>query len=190
MFDVPLGFDDPAPLDPSEAPGVRPGPDAPPEPLIALLPPQRIVREVPPAVRADARALMRAGGLPIRQEPRPGRTTTEPDEHLDHAIGVVLTSPSGARAQVPDDGFAVIGRLPGSALLIDNPGISRRHCRVGHRGGVAILEDLFSGNGTWVNRGGVRIDVPRGSAVDLSSDDWVFSLDIPLFRVTVSAAPT
>jgi len=189
MFEVPLGFAEPAEPDSAEGPGVLPGPDAPAEPLVVLLPPQRTDREVPDAVRADVAALMQAGNLPIGRQPWHDDASGAANAAVgsdDRVVDVVLTAPSGARALVPHDGFAVVGRLPGSALLIDNPGISRRHCQVGQRAGVAILEDLFSGNGTWVNRRGVRMDVPRGATVELSSNDWVFSLDVPLFRVMVS----
>jgi len=56
------------------------------------------------------------------------------------------------------DGENVIGRDEGVAVRIDAPGVSRRHARVIVSRGQAILEDLGSKNGTYVNDR--RIDVP------------------------------
>ena len=44
-----------------------------------------------------------------------------------------------------------IGRLPDNTLIIDNPAVSGHHARVFMEGGAAILEDLNSTNGTFVN---------------------------------------
>ena len=49
-----------------------------------------------------------------------------------------------------------IGRLPDNDLALDRPGVSRRHARLERRGDKFIIQDLGSGNGTWV--GGARID--------------------------------
>ncbi len=44
-----------------------------------------------------------------------------------------------------------IGRLPDNAVIIDNPAVSGHHARVYLDGNQAILEDLHSTNGTFIN---------------------------------------
>jgi hypothetical protein len=44
-----------------------------------------------------------------------------------------------------------IGRDPGNNVVIDDPQISRQHARITPQGGLLILEDLGSTNGTAVN---------------------------------------
>lgn len=53
----------------------------------------------------------------------------------------------------------IIGRDPASDILIDSPGVSRRHARVYQQEGAVWLEDLGSRNGTFVN--GLRLGAPR-----------------------------
>jgi pSer/pThr/pTyr-binding forkhead associated (FHA) protein len=48
-------------------------------------------------------------------------------------------------------GEVTIGRTAGNTILIDNPGVSRRHAVVRLEGDRSILEDLGSANGTFVN---------------------------------------
>src|SRR5688572_16321161 len=44
-----------------------------------------------------------------------------------------------------------LGRDPGSALVLDDEQVSRRHARVNPSAGTALIEDLDSTNGTYVN---------------------------------------
>ena len=53
----------------------------------------------------------------------------------------------------------VIGREPGVDLLIDLPGVSRRHARIFIQNAQYLVEDLGSSNGTFLN--GERLEVPR-----------------------------
>ncbi len=48
-----------------------------------------------------------------------------------------------------------IGRDPGNSVVINDPQISRQHARITPQGGLMVLEDLGSTNGTTVN--GLRI---------------------------------
>ncbi|GAP12631.1 ABC-type multidrug transport system, ATPase component [Longilinea arvoryzae] len=53
----------------------------------------------------------------------------------------------------------IIGRDPSAEILIDSPGVSRRHARVYRQAGDIWLEDLGSRNGTFVN--GERVGAPQ-----------------------------
>jgi DNA-binding winged helix-turn-helix (wHTH) protein len=48
------------------------------------------------------------------------------------------------------EGESVLGRDPLARVLVDVPGVSRRHARIVVRGGEAVIEDLGSKNGTFV----------------------------------------
>lgn len=48
-------------------------------------------------------------------------------------------------------GELTIGRNPGNDILIDNAGVSRRHAVIRWSGDRAVVEDLGSANGTFVN---------------------------------------
>lgn len=52
-----------------------------------------------------------------------------------------------------------IGRDPGNRVVINDPQISRQHARITPQGGLMVLEDLGSTNGTTVN--GLRISAPH-----------------------------
>ncbi len=72
---------------------------------------------------------------------------------------------------VPVNGPVVIGRSPGSDIVIGDDFVSGRHARVFPSGADVIIEDLGSTNGTLVN--GVRIDGPTrltaGDLIDVGS---------------------
>jgi predicted component of type VI protein secretion system len=66
----------------------------------------------------------------------------------------------GAGKQVPVDGVLDVGRDPGLALHLDSDGqVSRRHARFSPAAGGAVVEDLGSTNGTYVNE--QPISTPR-----------------------------
>lgn len=52
-----------------------------------------------------------------------------------------------------------VGRDPGNDIVINHPQVSRQHARLVRRGGVIVLEDLGSTNGTFVN--GMRLTAPH-----------------------------
>jgi hypothetical protein len=81
---------------------------------------------------------------------------------------VVIREGAGAGSEHPVDGELILGREHGSAdLVIDDPGVSRRHARVVTDAGGVIVEDLGSSNGTYVN--GERISGP----VEVATGDEV-----------------
>lgn len=103
---------------------------------------------------------------------------------------VLLTTPTGSRVSVQPGGTAVIGRLPDSDILIDDPAVSRRHCCLSVRSEVVVVRDLGSANGTWVNRSGTRIPAPAALDVFMVDNDWLFSGDLPLVHVAIVGSPS
>lgn len=72
----------------------------------------------------------------------------------------LLREGHSARENFPiDKPELIIGRDPTADIIIDSPGVSRRHARVYQQGGAIWLEDLQSRNGTFVN--GARITTPH-----------------------------
>jgi DNA-binding winged helix-turn-helix (wHTH) protein len=66
---------------------------------------------------------------------------------------------SEGRAVALPDGETVIGRDPDVRLSVDASSVSRRHARIVVSESGAVIEDLDSKNGTFVN--GQRVTVPR-----------------------------
>jgi DNA-binding winged helix-turn-helix (wHTH) protein len=64
----------------------------------------------------------------------------------------------GKRRFALSEGPNIVGRDPDADIRIEHGSVSRRHARVSVRGGIAVLEDLQSRNGTFV--GGRRIESP------------------------------
>ena len=81
---------------------------------------------------------------------------------------LVIHAGAGAGSEHPVDGEVILGRDDSSAdLVIEDPGVSRRHARVATDDAGVFLEDLGSSNGTYVN--GRRIS----GAVDLAAGDEI-----------------
>jgi hypothetical protein len=81
---------------------------------------------------------------------------------------LVIHEGAGAGSEHPVEGEVILGRERASAdLVIEDPGVSRRHARVQTNNGSVIVEDLGSSNGTFVN--GRRIS----RAVALSAGDEI-----------------
>jgi serine phosphatase RsbU (regulator of sigma subunit) len=82
---------------------------------------------------------------------------------------VVADGPSAGQRFRVGETPQVIGRAPPADIVIEEPAISRRHCQVREAGGVAIIDDLGSTNGTLV--GDARIAAPTalddGALIDL-----------------------
>jgi FHA domain-containing protein len=81
---------------------------------------------------------------------------------------LVIHEGAGAGSEHPVGGELILGREPASAdLVIEDPGVSRRHARIRTGNGSVLVEDLGSSNGTFVN--GERISSP----VELALEDEV-----------------
>jgi two-component system, cell cycle response regulator len=102
-----------------------------------------------------------------------------------HFMLTVLAGPQMGLAAEIDGPEVVLGRGEGCSLVLNDPGLSRRHCRiikqVGREGERLYIEDLESSNGTFVDgeivRGrcplpeGARIHLGRHSVLSVSRQD-------------------
>jgi DNA-binding winged helix-turn-helix (wHTH) protein len=87
----------------------------------------------------------------------------------------------GGRVRL-DEGEHILGRDPDAEILLDSPGVSRRHARLTIRTDRAMIEDLGSKNGTFV--GDVRVEGSRalgdGDTIGVGSVRLTFSvLELP-----------
>jgi DNA-binding winged helix-turn-helix (wHTH) protein len=92
-----------------------------------------------------------------------------------------------------DVGETVFGRDPSAGVCIDHPSVSRRHASLSISAGGAVLRDLGSRNGTFVN--GRRVDgaakVEDGAVIGLGPIALTFVvLRAPASTQSVSAGPT
>lgn len=79
----------------------------------------------------------------------------------------IVEGPQAGR-QLPLDSVVDVGREPSLPLHLDeDTQVSRRHARIALQGGVAVVEDLGSTNGTYVN------DQPISSPRSLNPGDKV-----------------
>ena len=87
-------------------------------------------------------------------------------------------------------GVTMIGRAPNNDIVIDEPGVSRQHTRIGGDRSGYWIQDLSSQNGTFVNEEQVAADGRKlndGDRVELggaSTIHWIFrevqpTVDVP-----------
>ena len=117
------------------------------------------------------------GGIKLRYEisspvEQVGMTVIDAESDLDKAIDeqvlpvvinetsqprlVVVTQRRTWEVSLADDDLLSIGRTDANMLMLDHPKVSRNHAEVQRRGGIFVLRDLGSTNGTWY--GEERID--------------------------------
>ena len=84
-------------------------------------------------------------------------------------ILTVLVGPQMGWSRVVDRGELVVGRGEGSDLVLNDQGLSRRHCRILRQGDTMFIEDLDSSNGTFVDGQLVRgqVPLPEGARIHL-----------------------
>jgi DNA-binding winged helix-turn-helix (wHTH) protein len=125
-------------------------------------------------------------GYRLVAEVRPEQSSSAPATELASRFVVI----HGDRLIQLPDGETVIGREPEAGVSIDSLHISRRHARIVVSSGRAVLEDLGSKNGTYLN--GQRITTP----VELTEGDEIgVGHDVLVFRfrdrmgTTLTGAP-
>lgn len=124
-----------------------------------------------PVVRLKQDLRVIAGSVQIDTAPRAPAEVQETRRNPTASIlriRVTKGVPLNASAELVRS--VTIGRGEDSDLVLSDPGISRHHARVQISGGVCVLRDLQSTNGTFVN--GTRVEqapIGRGDVVTLGS---------------------
>lgn len=82
---------------------------------------------------------------------------------------VIIDGPRRGRRYPLEEGSAVVGRAPGSNILLDDQSVSRRHCEVQRAGDQLTIQDLGSKNGTLVNQAlaGESVRVGHGDLLQI-----------------------
>lgn len=99
-----------------------------------------------------------------------------------NALYLIVRKGPGVGTALPVGGSVItIGRQAGNTVVISDHRVSRRHAQLTWRGSGYMLEDLGSGNGTWVNN--ARITTPvllrPGDVIGLSQDVLLLFSDQP-----------
>jgi pSer/pThr/pTyr-binding forkhead associated (FHA) protein len=75
-----------------------------------------------------------------------------------------------------------LGRNPANDFKLDDPSVSGSHCQIVVESGNAIIRDLGSTNGTYVNRSPVKeATLQHGQTIHLGSLELVFYSDVPAY---------
>jgi predicted component of type VI protein secretion system len=82
----------------------------------------------------------------------------------------------GAGRQLPLDRAVVLGRDAAADVVLDDPRVSRRHARITPSDGGAVVEDLDSRNGTFLNREQIHAPVAAKPGDDLLLGTTVLEL--------------
>ncbi|HOT92324.1 MAG TPA: FHA domain-containing protein [Anaerolineae bacterium] len=100
------------------------------------------------------------------------------DNQMRHLL-VVTDGPNQGQAYVLQDMVCTIGRTADNTIVIDNPRISRHHTQIRLLPDGAVVEDMGSTNGTWLN--GRPLTSPRR----LTPGDIIGLADYIAFRFEV-----
>jgi predicted component of type VI protein secretion system len=94
---------------------------------------------------------------------------------------LVVTGPGKEpfRSKLESDKPAVVGRQLGVEVWIDDPRLSRRHCRLMRSGGQEwLIEDLGSPNGTWIDKQRIYSNKPQplrdGETIEIGNTRLIF----------------
>src|ERR1035438_5391828 len=75
-----------------------------------------------------------------------------------------------------------LGRNPANDFKLDDPSVSGAHCHIVVQDGNAVIKDLGSTNGTYVNRSAVKeAALQPGQTIHLGSLELRFDTDGPAF---------
>jgi len=72
---------------------------------------------------------------------------------------VMKVGPQPGQTFLLDQESLMLGRDPGSEIVISDPQVSRQHARIRCQGNLTMIEDIGSTNGTFVN--GMRLTNPH-----------------------------
>ncbi len=102
-------------------------------------------------------------------------------ENQTRRLLVVTEGPNQGQAYVLQDMVCTIGRTADNTIVIDNPRISRHHTQIRLLPDGAVVEDMGSTNGTWLN--GRALTSPQR----LKPGDIIGLADYVAFRYEVEA---
>lgn len=94
----------------------------------------------------------------------------------------------GTREVMLPSGESLIGRQPGSAIWLDDYGVSRRHARIVVGAAVATIEDLGSRNGTLLRGAPLTVSQPLADGDEIRIADTTFVVRLHRTAVTTVAA--
>jgi hypothetical protein len=109
---------------------------------------------------------------------RPGRfvVTAEVVEGPEEGPFAELVLPDGSHVEI-GDGPVVLGRLPESDIVVNDPNVSRRHAEFRRTVDGVVVTDLGSTNGTRVNGMPVREQLlTSGDEITVGTSTLVFEL--------------
>jgi hypothetical protein len=117
---------------------------------------------------------------------------------IDGSRLVMSEGPQPDQTFVLDHDRLTIGRDPNNDIVINDPQVSRQHARIRRQGGLTVIEDMGSTNGTFVN--GMRLANPHtlatgdsislGDAVTLTYHEAAIATTEPLGgRPTIAGMP-
>jgi pSer/pThr/pTyr-binding forkhead associated (FHA) protein len=93
--------------------------------------------------------MMRKDTEPVREDPQPRKQSKE--FHLGQLQLTGVVGPLEGKRLRPKQRLVIIGRDPKADIMVDDASISRRHVELAISKGVAMVRDLGSRNGIFVN---------------------------------------
>ena len=166
IFSLGLGFDTEGSGPSPDRANAGAAADAPVQSLLAIRPPDRMPRTPAGDVLTAVRALLSAAGL--------GSANSRQ---------LTLRTPAAVAVTLDDGGRALIGRQPGADIVVTDARVSRSHCEVTITRDGAVIEDLDSTNGTWLQRDGARLLLTPGRPLPLRTGDLIHCQDLLLATV-------
>ena len=89
----------------------------------------------------------------------------------------IVRGPSTGERFILDIPEVTIGRDPNCEVFLNDRTVSRRHAHLSIQGGRAIIEDLGSLNGTWVDAASVSSsELFNGSTIQIGTFKMIFNM--------------